>query len=100
MQCYYVYIMASRGGVLYTGVTNDLARRVWEHKQGEGGKFTYKYRVHHLVHWEEFLDARQAIAREKQIKGWVRRKKTALIAEANPQWADLAADWYGPAEER
>ena len=89
----YVYILASRSGTLYIGVTNDLARRINEHKQGLVPGFTSKYRIHHLAYVEEFNRADEAIAREKQLKGWVRRKKIALIESANPQWADLSAAW-------
>jgi putative endonuclease len=89
---YFVYIMASPSHTLYTGVTNDLARRVSEHKEGVGGTFTKRYRVNQLVHFEEFTDIRQAIEREKQIKGLLRSKKIALIETSNPYWHDLGAD--------
>ena len=82
--------MASRSRVLYTGVTNDLARRVNEHKQGRGGAFTLKYRVTRLVYFEEFADIRDAIAREKETKGWKRSRKISLIESRNPTWEDLA----------
>ena len=88
---YWTYILASRSRVLYVGVTNNLARRVAEHRAGEGGHFTKRYRVHRLVHAEERYDVRDAIAREKQIKGWTRAKKVALIERENPAWRDLAA---------
>ncbi len=71
---FFVYIMSSRNGVLYTGVTNDLERRPSEHKRGEIAGFSKRYRVNRLVYLEEFDDVVEAIAREKQIKGWVRRK--------------------------
>ncbi len=71
---FFVYIMSSRNGVLYTGVTNDLERRTSEHKRGEIAGFSKRYRVNRLVYLEEFDDVVEAIAREKQIKGWVRRK--------------------------
>jgi len=87
---YYIYIMASRSRVLYTGVTNDLARRVNEHKQGLITGFTSRYRVNRLVHFKEFADIRDAIAREKEIKGWKRSRKTSLIERRNPTWEDLA----------
>ena len=87
---YYVYLLASRSRVLYTGITNNLERRVREHRLGEKGGFTQKYRVHRLVHFESFHDARTAIAREKEIKAWRREKKVALIEAANPTWEDLA----------
>jgi len=85
----YTYIMASRSRVLYTGVTNDLDRRVTEHKQGVTG-FTSKYRVTRLVYYETFGDIRHAIAREKEIKGWNRLRKVRLIESRNPTWRDLA----------
>ena len=85
--------MASRSRVLYTGVTNDLARRVDEHKQGFVAGFTRKYRVTRLVYFEEFADIRDAIAREKEIKGWKRSRKLKLVETRNPTWADLAENW-------
>ncbi len=92
---YYVYIMTNRyNTVLYTGVTNNLLRRVWEHRNGRGSQFTSKYRVTKLVYFEETTDVRAAIAREKQIKAGSRAKKIALIESINPEWLDLAEDWY------
>jgi putative endonuclease len=90
MHIYYVYIMASRSRVLYVGVTNDLARRVHEHKQGLVPGFTSKYRVHRLVYFEKFADISEAIAREKTIKGWKRARKVSLVEVRNPTWEDLA----------
>ena len=90
MRVYWVYIMASRSRVLYTGVTNDLGRRAKEHKQGLVAGFTQQYRITRLVYFEEFSDIRAAIAREKQVKGWVRSRKIKLIEERNPTWDDLA----------
>ena len=78
--------------VLYTGVTNSLHRRVWEHKQKQVRGFTKQYNCEYLVYFETYNDITQAIAREKQIKGWTRSKKNALIATLNPEWKDLAAD--------
>ena len=92
MRTFYVYIMASRSRVLYVGVTNDLARRTSEHKRGLGG-FTSRYRVTRLVYFEAFVDIRDAIAREKEIKGWVRMKKTRLIDSSNPTWEDLSSSF-------
>ena len=88
---YYVYILANDSHVaLYTGVTGDLIRRVWEHKQALDPKsFTARYRIHKLVFFEETPDVYAAISREKQIKSWSRRKKNELIAEQNPAWRDL-----------
>ena len=94
MRVYYVYIMASRSRVLYTGVTNDLARRVHEHKGSLIPGFTSTYRVTRLVFFEEFTDVRDAIAREKQIKGWVRARKVRLIEAHNPTWEDHAEHWF------
>jgi putative endonuclease len=90
MRAYYVCIMASRSRVLYTGVTNDLARRVREHKLSLVPGFTSKYRITRLVYFEEYTDVRDAIAREKVIKSWVRARKIRLIEERNPTWEDRA----------
>lgn len=90
MRTFTVYIMASRSRVLYIGVTNDLARRVNEHQQGLVAGFTSRYRITRLVYFEEFADIRDAIAREKEIKGWVRSRKTRLIESRNPTWEDLS----------
>jgi putative endonuclease len=87
---YYVHILARRiGGTLYIGVTNDLVRRIGEHRAGLGGGFTKKHRVERLVYYESFDDIREAIAREKQLKRWNRAWKVQLIEEGNPNWADL-----------
>jgi putative endonuclease len=95
MRMYYVYILASKkNGTLYTGVTNDIERRVYEHKHKLTPGFTSRYNVNRLVYYEEFNDIRDAIAREKQIKGWLRKKKIALIESMNPNWDDLSAGWY------
>ncbi|HYR98036.1 MAG TPA: GIY-YIG nuclease family protein [Gemmatimonadales bacterium] len=94
MRTYYVYIMASRSRVLYTGITNDLARRVDEHKRSLTPGFTSRYHITRLVYFEEFGDVRDAIAREKQLKGWVRSRKVRLIEQKNPSWADLANTWF------
>jgi len=94
VRTYYVYIMASRSRVLYTGVTNDLMRRVDEHKRSLTTGFTSKYHITRLVYFEEFGDVRDAIAREKQLKGWVRARKTRLIEQKNPTWEDLANNWF------
>lgn len=89
-----VYIMASKSRVIYTGVTNGLEKRVWQHKNDLIEGFTNKYKCHRLVHAESFDDIRTAINREKEIKGWRREKKVALIEAANPLWDDLAAKWF------
>ena len=92
-QRYYVYIVASKSRVLYTGVTNSIRRRVWEHKHDLFPGFSRKYRCHRLVYVEEFQYVDKAIAREKQIKGWRRQKKVALIEASNPTWEDLSESW-------
>ncbi len=90
---YYVYIMTNRyNTVLYTGITNDLTRRVYEHKSGVGGGFTSKYTITKLVYYEGTVDVRSAIAREKQIKAGSRKKKVDLVNAMNPQWRDLYDD--------
>lgn len=87
---YYVYILASqRNGTLYTGVTNDLIRRVWEHKYDLVKGFTMEYGVHNLVYYEQHQEIEQAILREKRIKRWKRKWKLDLIEEKNPNWDDL-----------
>src|SRR5947209_13205214 len=95
MKTYYVYMMASASRVLYTGVTDDALRRASEHAGSQVPGFTARYRTKELVYVELFGDIRAAIAREKQIKGWLRRKKIALIESFNPQWKDLSAEWNG-----
>src|SRR6266571_2488483 len=77
-------------GVFYTGITNRLVRRVWEHQNGKIKGFTKKYKVNRLVYYENFDDPRDAISREKEIKGWRRGKKNALVETLNPKWADLS----------
>ena len=84
--------MASRSQVLYIGVTNNLERRVAEHKAGEVSGFTEKYNVDKLVYFETYPDAKTAIGREKQLKGLLRRKKVALVESRNPDWKDLAVE--------
>ncbi len=91
---YYIYIMSSSTGTLYTGMTNDLERRVYEHKHKLKPGFTKRYNVTRLAYFEETNDVGIAIAREKEIKGWRRSKKVALIKTLNPTWQDLAADWF------
>lgn len=92
----YVYIITNRPhGTLYIGVTNDLMRRMVEHRNRTGSVFAAKYHLTHLVYYEQFGDIRDAIAREKVLKGWLRVRKVALIEQENPQWHDLCADWFG-----
>ena len=90
---YFVYIMTNRSGTLYVGVTNDLQRRVAQHRTKVIPGFSSKYNIDRLVYFEETEDVRRALEREKQIKGWVRSKKVDLIERSNPQWSDLAHDW-------
>ncbi len=94
MKTYYVYIMASLSRNLYVGVTSNLEQRVYQHKNKIGDGFTSRYNIDRLVYYAETNDVREAIAREKQIKGWLRKKKKALIEEENPRWEDLSAAWY------
>jgi putative endonuclease len=91
---FYVYILANRSRTLYVGVTNDIVRRVLHHRAGVGSRFTDRYAITRLVHVEITNIPRDAIAREKQIKGWSRAKKVTLIETANPTWTDLAEDWF------
>jgi putative endonuclease len=93
---YYVYILASRkNGTLYIGVTNDIARRVYEHRIGKGSEFARKYGVHRLVHVEIFDEVALAIQREKTMKEWKRQWKIELIEKDNPDWRDLYEDLSG-----
>ena len=95
MKTYFVYIMTNkRNGTLYTGMTNNIERRVYEHKHKLVKGFTSKYGLNILVYFEDFNDVTDAIIREKQIKGWVRKKKLVLIELLNPEWKDLSNDWY------
>ena len=94
MRQYYVYIMTNQKRTLYTGVTSDLIRRVYEHKQKSVEGFTKRYNLSWLAHYENVSDIESAITREKQIKGWLRHKKVALIESTNPRWVDLSRDWY------
>ena len=100
MKSYYVYIIASKSRVIYTGVTNNLERRIYEHKQKLVSGFSSNYNIDRLVYFEEAEDVRVAITREKQIKGWVRSKKVALIESCNPAWQDLNEHWFGKTERQ
>lgn len=93
MRDYYVYIMANRSRTLYVGITNNIARRVYEHKHMLKDGFTRQYLIDRLVYYEATNDVEGAIAREKQLKGWVRRRKLALIESVNPKWRDLSGDF-------
>ena len=96
---YYIYILGSFSGTLYIGVTGNLRRRIWQHKQHAIEGFTAEYDVTRLLYFEVFNEVLNAIAREKQLKGWRRAKKIALIEKRNPQWIDLSREWYS-ADER
>jgi putative endonuclease len=91
---FHVYILTNVSKVLYIGVTNDLERRIYEHKLKLVPGFSAKYNLHRLVYFEAFGHIGNAIAREKELKGWLRSKKVALIQSQNPKWLDLAADWF------
>jgi putative endonuclease len=91
---YYVYILTNKARtVLYAGVTNSLSRRIWQHKNKILPGFASRYNLDCLIYFEEFRDINDAIGREKQIKGWSRAKKIALIGQENPQWNDLSEGW-------
>ena len=91
---YYVYFLTDwDDSVLYIGVTNNLPRRLYEHRNGLVDGFTKKYNVHKLVYYEYTNDAYSAISREKQLKKWTRAKKNALVVKENPQWRDLSLEW-------
>jgi len=99
MRAYFIYMMTNRSRVvLYTGVTNDLARRVWEHQHGTVKGFTKKYKLDTLIYYDACSDIRDAIAREKQVKGWLRAKKNALVETNNPKWIDLSPQLFDPSE--
>ena len=90
---YYVYILSNSSHMLYIGVTGNLVRRIHEHKQKLVKGFTARYNLHRLVYFEQTNDVSAAIAREKQLKRWTRKKKLTIIRSLNPQWNDLSEDW-------
>jgi len=95
-RAYYVYMMTNKTRtVLYTGMANNLLRRVWQHRSGEIEGFTARYNCNRLVHYEAFRGVENAIRREKQIKGWRRERKNSLVAEANLSWNDLSVSVLG-----
>jgi putative endonuclease len=96
MSEYHVYILSNKSRTLYIGVTNNLERRLYEHKMKLVPGFTARYGIAMLVYYEQSGDINAAITREKEIKGWVRRKKVALIHSLNPEWRDLSLDWTTP----
>lgn len=99
MKQYYVYILASVSRALYVGITSSLSQRVWEHRHHIKSGHATKYRIDRLVYYEVYHDAKTAIAREKQIKGWRREKKIRLIESTNLGWRDLGTDW-SPASDQ
>ncbi len=97
MSDYYVYFLTNKtNDVLYVGVTNNLERRLYEHREGLADSFTKKFRINKLVYFEIFSDPTNAITREKQIKRWRRDKKNHLVNLQNPDWFDLSEEWYKP----
>ena len=92
--CYFTYIVASKSRTLYVGMTSDLLKRIFQHKQKTYKGFSATYNCNRLVWFEQFADVSDAIQREKQLKGWTRAKKIALIQSTNPTWEDLSKDWY------
>ena len=96
MKQYFVYMVTNKGRTtLYIGITNSLMRRVFQHRQGKIPGFSKRYNTNRLVYYEQYNDVRDAIAREKQLKGWSRKKKEALINSVNPKWTDLAVRALG-----
>lgn len=93
---FFVYIMSNRSRTLYIGMTNNLSRRVYEHRHPKDDSFTARYHLTRLVYAETFSEVRDAIAYEKQLKGWTRARKLELIESRNPEWRDLAEEWLGP----
>jgi putative endonuclease len=98
MNTYYVYIMTNRSGTLYIGMTNDLVRRVYQHKKKLVVGFTERYSINRLIYYEETNDVGVAQTRERQLKGWLRSKKIALVKSMNPEWKDLSEGWYDESE--
>ena len=95
MHRYWVYIVGNKGATsVYIGVTNDIRRRIAEHKMGEIPGFTQRYKCDRLLYFEEHTDIKNAIAREKELKGWKRERKESLIETINPHRLDLASDWF------
>lgn len=94
MKTYCVYIIASKSGTLYVGVTSNLKKRVYEHKNHLIPGFTDKYKINRLLYFETISDPASTINREKQLKKWRRNKKIKLIDSLNPEWKDLSQDWY------
>ena len=99
MKTFHVYIMASKTGTLYVGLTSNIKKRVWEHKNHVVPGFSDRYKTDRLLYYETIGDSLSAIGREKQIKNWRREKKIKLVESVNPQWVDLAYDWYDQSKE-
>ncbi len=96
MKKYYMYILANRrDGILYIGTTNDIIRRIYQHKNNEVSGFTKRYKIHQLVYYEECSDIREVILREKRMKKWKRQWKIELIEKSNPEWRDLYNEIIG-----
>jgi putative endonuclease len=93
MKTYYIYILSNKTGTLYTGMTSNLERRIYEHKNGLIDGFTKKYSISRLIYFEETSDVQTALAREKQIKKWGRAKKLDLVRSVNPEFEDLSENW-------
>jgi putative endonuclease len=93
---YFVYILTNPSKTLYTGVTNNLRRRIREHREKRAEGFTAKYNITRLVYFESFVDIRNAIEREKQVKAWTRAKRIGLVESVNPEWNDLSREWDQP----
>ena len=94
MPAFHVYIISSNTGTLYVGMTNNIKRRIYEHKNGLVPGFSKKYSIRNLLHYETFSDKDSAIARERQLKHWRREKKVSLIDSTNKSWQDLSQDWF------
>lgn len=94
MSKHFVYILTNRSRTIYVGMTNNILRRLYEHKNKVNKGFTAKYNINRLVYFEEVEDRNSALKREKQIKGWLREKKIKLIEEVNPEWKDLSEDVF------
>ena len=96
---YYVYILGGYSGTLYIGMTGNLCRRIWQHKEHATEGFTAKHNVTRLLYFETYHEVLNAIAREKQLEEWARAKKIALIEKDNPRWEDLSGDWYSTTDQ-
>jgi putative endonuclease len=100
MKTYFVYILASASGRLYVGMTSNLPQRMHQHKTKQFKGFTARYNINKLLYFEDFNYVYDAMDRERQLKGWTRRKKVSLFAELNPGWDDLSAGWFDDSVNR